>query len=347
MHLFKTLLRWKRGPDPRYLERLAQEVSHYRSVENVHDLPDIFNYWADRYLLPKFQPFGFTSPTDFFRTSLLRLCRDHPGESQRFVSIGAGNCDTEIGIAEQLRAEGMRGFVLECLDINPHMLDRGRRMAQEKQVADVIRFTEADINSWRPRRSYQAVMANQSLHHFLELETLFDKVHDALATGGVFLADDMIGRNGHMRWPEALVIVNRLWSELPERCKYNHQLKRVELEFDNWDCSKEGFEGIRSQDILPLLLERFGFELFVAFGNVIDIFVDRSFGHNFDRSNASDVAFIDRVHAIDENHLERGAITPTHMTAAMVKDKAATPRIYKHMTPEFCVRWPDEERFPA
>ena len=42
------------------------------------------------------------------------------------------------------------------------------------------------------------------------------------------------------------------------------------------------FEGIRAQDILPLLVERFTFDEFIGFGNVIDPFVDRSFGPNFD-----------------------------------------------------------------
>ena len=82
-----------------------------------------------------------------------------------------------------------------------------------------------------------------------------------------------------MRWPEALFQVNELWRELPERYHHNRQLRRMEPEYENWDCSKEGFEGIRAQDVLPELLKRFHFKLFVGFGNVVDIFVDRSFGH--------------------------------------------------------------------
>ena len=98
----------------------------------------------------------------------------------------------------------------------------------------------------------------------------------------VGMTDDMIGRNGHMRWPEALVILDGLWKELPNSYKYNHQLKRLEVQFDNWDCSKEAFEGIRSQDILPLLIKKFQFDLFLGFANVVDVFVDRSFGHQTD-----------------------------------------------------------------
>ena len=147
-----------------------------------------------------------------------------------------------------------------------------------------------------------------------------------------------------MRWPEALVIVNQLWKELPDRYKYNQQLKRLEIEFDNWDCSKEAFEGIRSQDILPLLIKMFHFDLFLGFANIVDVFIDRSFGHNFDVNNRWDIEFIDKVNEIDESNLEKGKIKPTHMTAAMSNFPCESTNVYKHLTPGFCVRWPEGQR---
>ena len=69
-------------------------------------------------------------------------------------------------------------------------------------TASVLRKPTSTPGS--PQGQYQIVMANQALHHFVELEMLFDKVFQVLAVDGFFLTDDMIGRNGHMRWPEAL-----------------------------------------------------------------------------------------------------------------------------------------------
>lgn len=339
--VLRSVRRWFRKRDRSYQQKLAREVENYRAVENVHDLPEIFHYWSNKYLVPKYQRFGFSNPRDFFRLYIARACRQQSDQHVRCVSIGAGNCDAEVEVIEALRAAGISNFSLECLDVNPHMLNRGRNLAQQKQVSDNIQFTQADINSWQPGHRYQIIMANQSLHHFVELEVLFDKVYGALAPGGFFLSDDIVGRNGHMRWPEALELLTPLWKELPQKYKYNHQLKRVEAEYDNWDCSKESFEGIRAQDILPLLIGKFQFELFIGFGNLVDVFIDRSFGHNFDPANQADLDFIDRVHFMDEEHIERGVIKPTHMTAAMTKDKIAETRTYKHLTPEFCVRRPD------
>ena len=92
----------------------------------------------------------------------------------------------------------------------------------------------------------------------------------------------------------------------------------------NWDCSIQGFEGIRSQDILPLLLSQFHFELFVAYGNVIDPFVDRAFGHNFDATAQWDRDFIDRVHQRDEEAILAGWIKPVHMEAVVGKETPET-----------------------
>jgi SAM-dependent methyltransferase len=323
---------------PGYQDRVQSELNHFSNAEHVHPLPAIAGYWGHRYLMPMLQPFGFANSIELFRTYMGRVCRDNPGQDQYFLSVGAGDSASEINIAQWLLENRIANFAFECLDINPEVLNRGVNSAQEKGVADHFAFSTFDLNSWRPRRQYRVILAVQSLHHFQELELLFERIKQALHPDGYFMTDDMIGRNGHQRWPEALTIVEQLWAELPAKYKYNHQLKRVEEKFINWDCAVEGFEGIRAQDILPLLMRNFSFELFVAFGNVIDPFIDRSFGPNFDPENEWDRTFIDRVHAVDVTELEAGRIKPTHMMAVMRTKPVANATVYKHLTPDFCVR---------
>jgi hypothetical protein len=151
----------------------------------------------------------------------------------------------------------------------------------------------------------------------------------------------MIGRNGHMRWPEALDYVHQFWRELPESHRYNHQLKRYEALYENWDCSTEGFEGVRAQDILALLVKNFHFEAFFAYANIIDPFIDRGFGHNFDVNKESDRSFIDRVHATDVAQMLAGKIKPTQMLAAMRASPVTLGLFIPPFTPEFCIRRTD------
>jgi len=88
-----------------------------------------------------------------------------------------------------------------------------------------------------------------------------------------------------------------------------------EERFEDSDCSGEGFEGIRSQDILPLLKRMFHFEYFFGFANVIDPFVDRAFGYDFDANEPWVRRLIDEIHARDEAEQLAGKITSTHMLA--------------------------------
>jgi SAM-dependent methyltransferase len=324
-----------------YDARLLKELDIFKNQTNIHDLPDIFHYWSDRKVRPKLEAFGFSSPHGLFRKYLEQQCQRGPGRSLRFISIGAGNCDLEIDLALHLKSAGHTKFVIDCLDLNPSMLERGRAAAQHKGVSSEVGFIEGDFNNWQPDREYDAVMASQALHHVVNLEGLFKQVRMSLRPHGQFIISDMIGRNGHQLWPEALEIVQEFWRELPQSYRYNRNLQRHEEAYMDWDCSTEGFEGIRAQDILPLLLNHFQFELFLANGNVIDPFVGRVFGRNFDVNAQWDRDFIDRVHQRDEEEMLAGTIKPVHMEAVVGKEAPERILCHRPFTPEFSVRWPD------
>ena len=108
----------------------------------------------------------------------------------------------------------------------------------------------------------------------------------------------------------------------------------------DWDHSVAGFEGVRAQDVLPLVVRRFRFELFLPFANLIDPFIDRAFGYNFDPAKDWDRNFIDRVHARDEQEILAGRIKPTHMFAVMRLSKPSRVSFWRGLTPEACVRQP-------
>ncbi len=324
-----------------YQVRVQKEIAIFTEIQQVHDLPSIAHYWSNKYLVPILQPFGFTNAIEFFRMYMARICREGPQHTYSFLSIGSGDAAPEINIARWLKEQQISNFTFECIDLNEAVLARARAGADADGVADHFIFSKFDVNSWKPAKEYHVILAIQCLHHFVALEKLFATIFKALHPDGYFMTDDMIGRNGHQRWPESLEFVNQLWRELPHKYTYNHALKRYEKDYENWDCSTEGFEGIRSQDILPLLLDRFHFDLFIGFGNIVDVFIDRAFGPNFDPENEWDRAFIDRVHALDVQEMESGRVKPTHILAAMTKKPVAATKKHKHLSPQFCLRKPD------
>ena len=326
---------------PTYTDRVDAERARFRNELDVNALPGIFHYWSHTHLRSLFTGFGVDHPDDWFARHLFEAAQADAVRPHCFASIGAGNCDTEVRVAQRLLALGLDDFTIECLDLSAEMLQRGRVLADAAGVAHCLRFTVADLNDWQPVRLYCGIMANQSLHHIVNLEQLFTTVQLALAYDGMFVVSDIIGRNGHLRWPEALAAVHAFWRELTPAQRYNQQLQRHEALYENWDCSTEGFEGVRAQDILPLLLARFHFHRYIGFGNVIDPFVDRAFGHNLDPGSAVDRAFIDRVHAFDEAGFANGSLTPTHLFAVLTSRVLPGALHARGLTPQASVRDPD------
>lgn len=315
-----------------YEARLASEIDIYRDCTDVHNLPPIFHYWSNRYIRPLLEPSGFEDSAGMFLLAFEKQCAKHPDETVRFLSAGSGNCDLEVSVATELRSKGYDDFVIECVDLNPAMLERGADLAKKRRVTGNLAFIEADLNSWVAQREYHAVMADQSLHHVMELESLFAQIRQALLPDGTFVISDMIGRNGHLRWPRALAIVREFWRKLPPSYRCNCRSGRYEAVFEDADCSTESFEGIRAQDILGLLAETFHFQYFLGFGNVIDPFVDRSFGPNFDPAAAWDREFVDRVHQRDQEEMAAGLLGPTHMLAVLGTSPDAAP-VFGKCTP--------------
>jgi SAM-dependent methyltransferase len=327
------------GVNRAYVERLDREVEIYSNDVNVHGLPAIYETWSREFVEPKLKRLGVESVRDLFLQPIRDLAADRSGII-RVVSIGSGNGDIELDLAQSLHAEGVRNIFFTLVEINQVMQARARSKAATLGLTDVIETVVADFNAWVPARPFDIAIANHSLHHVVALEHLLDQVFDGLASDGSFIVSDMIGRNGHARWPEAADIVRRLWKTMPDRYKFNHQLQEQHPEFPDWDCSAESFEGIRSQDLLPNLLARFHPTLFFAFANISDIFVDRSYGPNFDPSIPEDVRWIHQIGKLDDVLLDLGVVSPTHLMARF--RKVPSPQIvYADRTPSRSVRQPD------
>ncbi len=323
-----------------YRQRFDNETARFSDEEEVNDLPEIFHYWSNRYLRPQLEQFGFSHPDGFFKLYAVKAFNEKKhNDTMQIVSIGAGNCDTEIRLALGLIESGIKDFIIQCMDINEAMFQRGLAMAKDAGVASHLQFLQADFNGWKSQQLYDLVIANQSLHHVVELEHLFAQIKSSMHEQSYFITSDIIGRNGHRRWPEAVKELKRIWREMPKRYRYNHQLKRPQKRFINHDCSIGSFEGIRAQDVLPLLVKNFHFETYIPFANLILIFIDRGFGLNFDADNPEDIAFIDRIHQLDEELILAGTIQPTQLMAAMQLKPYENMRLrHPKLTPEFCLR---------
>jgi SAM-dependent methyltransferase len=324
-----------------YSSKVSAELALYSDPESVPGLPPICYYWAERYCLPLIQEVGFPGLNELLDAHVAEQCARRSPEPARLVSLGSGAGETEIGIAERLAQRGIQNLEVTLLELNPQLIDLALADAKRRGLGeDQVRGAQIDLNAWHPDGVVDIYFANQSLHHLVELESVLTGVHASLDADGALLVNDMIGRNGHVRWPEAAEIVRRIWSIAPERYRFNHFRNCVDDEYWDIDCSQSHFEGVRAQDILPLLLERFHPEVYITFSNIADPFVDRIYGPNFDVNNPEDLAFIDAIGRLDDATLDLGFVTPTHLIGSF-RTRPVSCRYPRGRSPQRTVRKPD------
>lgn len=259
--------------------------------------------------------FGTASIEHFFALEILRIKRELNVDRVRVLSLGSGECSLEVGVAKILTYHGAP-YSFCCTDISPSMIVAGEACAAREGLRANFEFRLCDINKDFPSGPWDVVVANHCLHHFIELEFIFDRIREELG-GGAFVISDMIGRNGHMRWPETLTFVEAFWNMLPPEKRVDRINRIARTNFVNYDCAAGTLEGVRAQDILPLLLGRFEFERFLGYGGLPDIFVDRMYGGNFDAESPADQAFIDALELVNSALMSSGQIKPTMMFATV------------------------------
>ncbi|MEU6641407.1 methyltransferase domain-containing protein [Saccharomonospora sp. NPDC046836] len=320
-----------------YDERIQAEQETFAAQLDLHgSLPESAHRWSAQHMVPKLHALGVSSIDQLIVDEIAKRAAGLRRDAV-VLSLGSGNGDQELSWLRSLREAGVRNVRIRLLEFNPDMQKRAAAAAAELGFGDRVEHVVADFNVWRADADHDVVVAYQVLHHVLDLEHLYGQVRDSLTTDGVLVVHDMIGRNGHRRWPEALEVVERIWATLPAELRRNAITGAVDDTYDDVDCAIEGFEGIRAQDVLPVLLDYLHPSFFLALGNVIDPFVDRIYGHNFDMGNEVHRSLIDHIGTLDDTLIDLGVLTPTRLTA-LFHPTPQPLRAYGSRTPARSVR---------
>jgi SAM-dependent methyltransferase len=321
--------------------RLAQQARQFSGATAIHaDLPGSYVHWSRRYVQPNLeQLFGVDDAAGFYARSIVEYAQARPaGGRIRIVSIGCGEASVELDLCRRLLGQGIEAPLFICGDVAGGAIDRARETCDRAGLSEYFDFRSVELAELIRGEKFDVVIANQVLHHIVNLEEIFDLIRVAIGDDGLFLTVDMIGRNGHMLWPEALAILDRFWSLLPVEYRWNRMFDRLENVYSNWDNSKEANEGIRAEDILSELTKRFAFNKFFAMGNLSVALFGRHFGANFDPDKPSDLERIEQIGRIDHDLIDMGYLKPVLMFAAMSSTSKGELQCYRHWTPEFCVR---------
>lgn len=314
-----------------YQAQLQAEINTYKQNVNVHDLPAINHELNNAVLSPLLEE--LTGEGDYLRwwANEMKSLAASLNRPVRALSIGCGNGDVEIDLIK--RAGSPYNLYLIGIDINPHMVQRGNAMAKQQGLANV-EFKVGDFNALHLDGGFDIVIANHALHHVVELERLFSVVNAHATDEMMFLVNDMIGRNGHVMWENTEKVVGALWDSIDEKFKLNWHTRTYDREPQNHDFSNEGFEGIRAQDILPLLNETFDVDLFLPFYAFVNRFVERAYGHNYDVKNPEDVQLARELMSLDIRLLSEKKLSPAQAFMRLRKKGRGEVLRYQFQTPD-------------
>lgn len=230
------------------------------------------------------------------------LARDF-GPFDRGLNLGCGVGDLE---AHALAVGLCRRFL--SVDISQSALDRART-----RLPHLVEFLRADVNtlSLEPE-SFDVAFAASSLHHFTELPRVLDTVRATLRPGGLFVFDEFVGPSLFQWRDRQLEIINDILSALPRRLRRDRrrffQKARVYRRPLDDSSRDSPFEAARSEEILPLVAERFEIVRRRDYGGAILHMLLDGIAGNFKPGDPADDALLLRLIETEQNLEARGVI---------------------------------------
>jgi SAM-dependent methyltransferase len=238
----------------------------------------------------------------------LRFTRRRFGKRRLGLSLGCG-----YGVVERRSIEVGLCPRWDAYDLSPEAVAVAEEEARRAGLEEQIRYHVADINTIAlPTQRYDLVIVGQSLHHVEALEHVLDEVAASLTPGGIFVVQEYVGPARFQVRDEALEHMNRLLSVLPDRYLYEErtgQFRRKALRPKARDVARvDPSEAIRSDEIVPLVEERFEIVYRADFGGTLLHLGLGEIIANFDPDEPVDVALLDLMCLYEEALIANGVI---------------------------------------
>jgi len=216
-------------------------LTHYLAQTNWLCSPRLL--WD--YVFPRF------GGSDWYTWFHHRYCRP---PRERVLSLACGDAGAERHFLSI-------GAWIECIgyDLSPVALEGGRAAAARDGIGGLT-LAIGDANSINPGEDqYDLVFGWMAWHHFENLERIYEETSRALRPGGLLLLNEYIGPPRFARTAAQSGVMEYWLSELPT------ELKRDLAGHIRTSCTPDPAlvaagdpsEAIRSDEIVPLLRERF------------------------------------------------------------------------------------------
>jgi SAM-dependent methyltransferase len=176
--------------------------------------------------------------------------RHLPEKLDRALVIGCGSGWLERALA----GRGRFRSILAC-DFAPNSVDQARAQAQRAGL-DSIDYRVVDLENEPLGGPYDAIFANDVLHHITNLEHLYGRIGEALEPRGRVIFNEYVGPNRFQYSDEQMDIVNRYFRLLPDPLRFDHVTGQVLWKRERPSREKleeeDPTEAVRSEEVVPL-----------------------------------------------------------------------------------------------
>jgi 2-polyprenyl-3-methyl-5-hydroxy-6-metoxy-1,4-benzoquinol methylase len=201
------------------------------------------------------------------QASLITVAREKGLRFERGLTLGCGAGRLERSLVEHGICQSFHG-----IDISEKAVADAQETA--KRLGLPLTYEIGDLNFIElPRRAFDLVVAQTSLHHVLFLEHISEKVWGTLTDEGYLWIHDFIGETQGQYDPKRLDIINRLLAILPEKFRTNKINERVTTKIERPEPGHLGspFEKIRSEEIITIFERWFTIEWKMEFTSLLHL----------------------------------------------------------------------------
>ena len=303
---------------PSYKKRLKKEMDHWGE-----DRMAVPVTWFDLPTIQKYINKWVTGRPDLDWLDYI-MARHAAGGSLRGLVVGCGHGDLERHLLDRKLFDSLVAF-----DVSPKAIETARAAAAEAGYADRVEYLQLDANFMDRQKwsgEFDVVFGPMAIHHFIHLERSLTSIRKALKKRGLFLVNEYTGPSQFQWTVQQVSIANEVLSALPDR--YLRNIRKPEMKKTHVirppvaEMDEDGFEAVRSADIIPAMKKEFEILEVRPYGGTILHLVFEAIAANFDDENdLHDTALISFCCLLERQLLENGVIPHDHAVIAARRNR--------------------------
>jgi ubiquinone/menaquinone biosynthesis C-methylase UbiE len=240
--------------------------------------------------------------------------------AKKMLAVGSGLAFAEEWLAKNGYVEHIVAFEASSVAV-----DSARERVKSLGLQDRMEIRCGDVlSAGFEDGEFDAVFVQAAIHHFYNIDEMFEFFHRVLKANGLIIYDEYVGPDHHMYEPEVMGMMDEINECLATPYRWDVMRKATRDEVPQatlqWMLEMDPSEGVHSSKILPLTYKYFNVEFRRDYGGTFmrPFFV--GILPNFDWDNSKDQT-VARLIILMENMLIKHGIIPSYHTRIVGRKK--------------------------